>query len=183
MGFRLASSPTGLEETPDGLFHPTAEYTRGMIDWEEVQKMDSSFIPTYEDVPPGPTRSQSTQGRRPLLEILRHHHSSVYARLQKRLVLLPGPESYTLRSLWKSRCGEGTMQYESKLQRANGDVRYSNFSEYLDASPAPVLDSYHEMEEMNFDFTQENEVFGNFNGFVTEEEVEEGGSSIEEAAM
>ncbi|OXG21751.1 hypothetical protein C366_01435 [Cryptococcus neoformans Tu401-1] len=39
--------------------------------------MDSSFIPTYEDVPPGPTRSQSTQGRRPLLEILRHHHSSV----------------------------------------------------------------------------------------------------------
>ncbi|OXM81066.1 hypothetical protein C364_01439 [Cryptococcus neoformans Bt63] len=35
-------------------------------------------IPTYEDVPPGPTRSQSTQGRRPLLEILRHHHSSVY---------------------------------------------------------------------------------------------------------
>lgn len=75
------------------------------------------------------------------------------------------------------------MQYESKLQRAIGDVRYSNFSEYLDASPAPVLDNYHEMEEMDFDFTQENEVFGNFNGFVTEEEVEEGGSSIEEAAM
>ncbi|OXC64152.1 hypothetical protein AYX13_06368 [Cryptococcus neoformans] len=48
---------------------------------------------------------------------------------------------------------------------------------------SPVLDSYHEMEEMDFDFTQENEVFGNFNGFVTEEEVEEGGSSIEEAAM
>lgn len=39
------------------------------------------------------------------------------------------------------------------------------------------------MEEMDFDFTQENEVFGSFNGFVTEEEVEEGGSSIEEAAM
>lgn len=61
------------------------------------------------------------------------------------------------------------MQYESKLQRAIADVRYSNFSEYLDASPGPVLDSCHEMEEMDFDFTQENEVFGNFNGFVTEE--------------
>ncbi|UOH81207.1 hypothetical protein LQV05_003874 [Cryptococcus neoformans] len=121
MGFSLASSPTGLEETPDGLFHPTAEFTRGMIDWEAVQKMDSSFVPTYEDVPPDPTRSQSTQGRLPLLEILRHHHSSVYARLQKRLVLLPRLESYTLRSLWKSRCGEGTMQYESKLQRAIAD--------------------------------------------------------------
>lgn len=75
------------------------------------------------------------------------------------------------------------MQYESKLQRAIAGVRYSNFAEYLDASPAPVLDSCHEMEEMDFDFTQENEVFGNCNGFATEEEEEEGGSSIEEAAM
>ncbi|OXB37609.1 hypothetical protein J007_02627 [Cryptococcus neoformans] len=191
MSFCLTSSPTSLEEMPDGLFHPTAEYTRGMINWEAVQKMDSSFIPTYEDVPPDPTRSQSTQGHHPLLEILRHHHPSVYARLQKRLVLLPGLESYTLRSLWKSQCGEGTTQYESKLQRAIVDVCYSNFSEYLDASPGPVLDSCHEMEEMDFDFTQENEVFGNFNGFVTEEGaeegmeegVEEGGSSIEEVAM
>lgn len=100
--------------------------------------MDSSFIPTYEDVPPDPTRSQSTQGRRPLLEILRHRHSSVYARPQKRLVLLPRLDSYTLRSLWKSRFGEGTMQYELKLQRAIAGVRIAIFPN-ISMLPQPLF--------------------------------------------
>ncbi|OWZ50131.1 hypothetical protein J010_01400 [Cryptococcus neoformans] len=38
MGFRLASGPSSLEDIRDGLFHPTAAYTKGMIDWEAAQK-------------------------------------------------------------------------------------------------------------------------------------------------
>lgn len=32
MGLRLGSGPSSLEDTPYGLFHPTAAYTKGMID-------------------------------------------------------------------------------------------------------------------------------------------------------
>lgn len=45
MGFRLASGPSSLEDIRDGLFHPTAAYTKGMIDWEAAQKVIFSLIP------------------------------------------------------------------------------------------------------------------------------------------
>lgn len=123
MGFCLPCGHTSLEDRPVGLFHPIAEYTKGIIDWDAVQKMDASHIPSYEDVPSDPARSQSRQCRRPLLEILQNNHSSVYTSLQKRLILLPQITSYTLRGLWESRCGEGVTQYVSRLQRTITGVR------------------------------------------------------------
>lgn len=123
MGFCLPCGHTSLEDRPVGLFHPIAEYTKGIIDWSAVQKMDASHIPSYEDVPSDPARSQSRQCRRPLLEILQNNHSSVYTSLQKRLILLPQITSYTLRGLWESRCGEGVTQYVSRLQRTITGVR------------------------------------------------------------
>lgn len=45
MGFRLAPGPSSLEDIRDGLFHPTAAYTKGMIDWEAAQKVIFSLIP------------------------------------------------------------------------------------------------------------------------------------------
>ncbi|OWZ62182.1 hypothetical protein AYX14_06943 [Cryptococcus neoformans] len=48
---------------------------------------------------------------------------------------------------------------------------------------SPILDGCLEVEGMEFDFTQEDEVFGNFDGFIVEEEGVEGDSSIEEAMV
>lgn len=75
------------------------------------------------------------------------------------------------------------MSYESRLQRAIVGVCYGSFSEYLDVVAAPILDSCLEVERMEFDFTQEDKVFGNFDGFIVEEEGVEGDSSIEEAMV
>lgn len=172
MGFRLPCGHTSLEDRPVGLFHPTAEYTKGMIDWDAAQKVDASHIPSYE-VPSDPARSQSRQCRRPLLEILQNNHSSVYTSLQKRLILLPQITSYILRSLWESRCGEGVAQYESRLQRTITGVRYRSFSEYLDAASTSALDSSLEMEGARFDFAQEVDASGNFDDFVGKGEGEE----------
>ncbi|KIR81082.1 hypothetical protein I305_03525 [Cryptococcus gattii E566] len=179
MGFRLPCGHANFEDRPIGLFHPIAEYTKGMIDWDAAQEMDASYIPSYEDIPSDPARSQSRQGPPSLLEILQNHHSSVYTSLQKRLVLLPEKMSYTLRSLWESRCVEGVTQYESRLQRTITGVRYGSFSEYLDAASATALDSNFEIEGMEFDSTQEIDAFGDFDDFAGEEE----GSSNEEAVI
>ncbi|KJE04383.1 hypothetical protein I311_01865 [Cryptococcus gattii NT-10] len=173
MDFRLPCGHMSLEDRPVGLFHPIAEYTKGMIDWDAAQKMDASHIPSYKDVPSDPARSQSRQCRRPLLEILQNNHSSVYTSLQKRLILLPQITSYTLRSLWESRCGEGVTQYESRLQRAITGVRYRSFSEYLDAASATALDSSLDMEGVGSDSTQDFDAFGNFDDFVGEGNGEE----------
>ncbi|KAE8538377.1 hypothetical protein D1P53_004730 [Cryptococcus gattii VGV] len=115
-GLRLPCGHANFEDRPFGLFHPIAEYTKGMIDWDAAQKMDASYIPSYEDVFSDPAGSQARQGRRSLLEILQNHHCSVYTSLQKRLVLLPEKTSYTLKILCE-RCGEGIAPYKSRLQR------------------------------------------------------------------
>lgn len=159
IGFRLPCGHASLEDRPVGLFRPIAKYAKGMMDWDAAQKMDASYIPFYKDVPSDRARSQSRQGRRPLFEILQNNHFSVYTSLQKRLVLLPEITSYTLRSLWESRCGEGVTQYESRLQRTITGVRYRNLFEYLDAASTTAFDSSLQMEGMGFDFTQEIDAF------------------------
>ncbi|KAE8541145.1 hypothetical protein D1P53_002500 [Cryptococcus gattii VGV] len=180
MGFHLPCSHTSLEDRPIGLFHPLANYTKGMINWDVAQKMDTSFIPSYEDVPSDPAQSQSRQGHCPLVEILQNNHSSVYTSLQKCLNLLPQITSYTLRSLWESRCGEDVASYESRLQWTFTGMRYRTFSEYLDATSAAALDSSLEMEGVGSDFTQDIDAFGSFDDFVSEGNGEEEDPSNEE---
>ncbi|KAL0255241.1 hypothetical protein I308_100037 [Cryptococcus tetragattii IND107] len=53
-GFPPPGGNANFEDWPIDLFHPIAEYTKGMIDWDAAQKMDASYTPSYADVPSDP---------------------------------------------------------------------------------------------------------------------------------